>query len=279
MMEWFIVSIAAIVLAALLLYGYASNYKLKKEYYTVPGVYEDNCPAVKIVMLADLHGAVFGKENSRLIETIQEEEPDMICVAGDMTVKDGRGTDSCLALCRKLLSVCPIYYAVGNHEIRMECYESFLAELQKLGVRVLDNEHTCCVLRGRKLAVYGLNMEEYFYHKFWEKRELTEGQLRNDLGEPEPASYRILLAHNPEYFETYHKWGAHLVLSGHVHGGIARLPFIGGVIEPSLRLFPKYDAGCFTKGDTRMILSRGLGTHHIRLRFFNVPEVSVICIK
>lgn len=279
MMEWFIVSIAAVVLAALLLYGYASNYMLKKEYYIAPYTQVEEFPPVKIVMLADLHGMVFGKENSRLIDMVREEKPDIICIAGDMTVKDGRGTDSCLALCRELLSVCPVYYAVGNHEIRMECYESFLSDLRKQGVCVLDNEHTCCTLRGRKLAVYGLNMDEYFYHKFWEKRKLTEEQLRDYLGEPESASYRILLAHNPEYFETYHDWGAHLVLSGHVHGGIARLPVVGGVIEPSLRLFPKYDAGCFNKGDTRMILSRGLGTHHIRLRFFNVPEVSVIYVK
>ena len=69
------------------------------------------------------------------------------------------------------------------------------------------------------------------------------------------------------------------MLSGHVHGGIARLPWIGGVISPSLRLFPKYDAGKFREQNGTMILSRGLGTHHIRLRFFNIPEISVIVLR
>jgi hypothetical protein len=58
---------------------------------------------------------------------------------------------------------------------------------------------------------------------------------------------------------------------------MARLPLLGGVISPSLRLFPKYDAGQYESRGRFMILSRGLGLHDIKFRFFNVPEIS--CIK
>ncbi len=96
------------------------------------------------------------------------------------------------------------------------------------------------------------------------------------LGAAGKDCFNILLAHNPEYFKEYQEWGADLVMSGHVHGGIARLPLLGGVIAPSLQLFPAYDAGLFQRGKSHMVLTRGLGTHHIRLRFFNIPEISVI---
>lgn len=70
-----------------------------------------------------------------------------------------------------------------------------------------------------------------------------------------------------------------MVVSGHVHGGIMRLPVFGGVLSPSLTLFPKYDGGRFSEGKSTMILSRGLGTHTIPLRVFNPGELVVIDFK
>lgn len=271
--------VCAVLLTGMLIYGYCSNFMFRAEPYTVPvfGL-DQGCP-VRIVMLADLHGTVFGRKNDRLIRKIKSLHPDMICVAGDMTVKDGRGSSACIALCREMVRLCPVYYAMGNHEIRMEHYEDFCLELKKAGVFVLDNEHVHFAASGTKIGVYGWSAGEWYYHKCWQKRVLTVKELEHQLGVPEQGEFHILLAHNPEYFQTYCEWGADLVLSGHVHGGIARLPWIGGVISPSLRLFPKYDAGKFREQNGTMILSRGLGTHHIRLRFFNIPEISVIVLR
>ncbi len=267
---------ACICLAVLLGYGYCSNFFLKTEYYSFatenPGEHRE----IRFVMLTDLHGGRFGKDNKRLIARIQAERPDFVCMAGDMTVKDGKGTDSCLALCKELLKICPVYYAPGNHEIRMSCREEYDSRLRGAGVCLLNNSRQRVILYGRELELYGLDIEESLYHKFWQRRELTREQLEAYLGEPGEGAYHILLAHNPEYFRQYADWGADLVLSGHVHGGIAILPLIGGVIDPSLRIFPKYDSGVFREDRTRMVLSRGLGTHHIKLRFFNLPEISVI---
>lgn len=98
------------------------------------------------------------------------------------------------------------------------------------------------------------------------------------LGSVKEDKFSILLAHNPEYFKSYAKWGADLTVSGHIHGGIMRLPLIAVMFPPSLRLFPKYDSGEFEENGKKMILSRGMGLHHIKLRFFNRPEISVIKI-
>ena len=113
----------------------------------------------------------------------------------------------------------------------------------------------------------------------WDTHGLpVELEVEKLLGSVKEDKFSILLAHNPEYFKSYAKWGADLTVSGHIHGGIMRLPLIGGVISPSLRLFPKYDSGEFEENGKKMILSRGMGLHHIKLRFFNRPEISVIKI-
>ena len=70
-----------------------------------------------------------------------------------------------------------------------------------------------------------------------------------------------------------------LVLSGHVHGGIMRLPFLGGVISPTLRLFPRYDGGLFREDGSTMILGRGLGSHTIPIRIFNPGELIVVDLE
>ena len=105
---------------------------------------------------------------------------------------------------------------------------------------------------------------------------MAEDYLAGILGAPETDTYTILIAHNPDYFPEYAAWGADLVLSGHVHGGIARLPLLGGVLSPAYRLFPKYDGGMFRENNSIMILGRGLGTHTIPVRFLNPGELVVV---
>ena len=209
----YIAVIGITALALLLVYGYCLNFFLKKEYYSisipgcgkngtvkrtkVPGSSHMEQKPVRILLLADLHGASFGKENGRLLSHVRETNPDLICIAGDMTVKDGRGAKTGLALCRELLTVCPVYYAVGNHEIQMPCYEEYCSELRKMGVSLLDNECREHFIYGRKLVVYGWNTPRYYFHKFWQRREPPLEELREQLGAPDEGAYRILLAHNP----------------------------------------------------------------------------------
>ena len=99
------------------------------------------------------------------------------------------------------------------------------------------------------------------------------------LPEQRTDCFQILLAHNPDYFPEYAAWGADLVLSGHLHGGVARLPLLGGVVSPRLHFFPRYDGGKFTHGNSVMIVSRGLGMHTIPFRFNNPGELVEITIR
>ncbi len=282
-MGWLLLNIFIVLFVVLLVYGFVLNYTLTVEHYQfigntseVQGKENKKEKPIRIVMLADLHGSVYGKENKRLVGKIRQLNPDIICMAGDMTVKNGKGIESCKALCQKLLEIAPIYYVPGNHEIRMEERQQYEKDLRQLGVCLLDNTKVMVEVREKQFYIYGLNLPEEWYHKFWEKCEITQDDITKQIGEAQEDKYNLLLAHNPEYFSNYCKWGADLVFSGHVHGGIAKLPVLGGVIDPSLRIFPPYDSGVYREGTARMVLTRGLGTHHIRFRFFNVPEISCI---
>lgn len=277
--------IAILILFALfilfLLYGYASNFFLKIEDYELvsSGIEADTT----IVLLTDLHNCEHGPGNRRLRQEIDTISPELVCIAGDMVVKgESAGTERkqdpghVISFLSELAESYTVCYAPGNHETRMEGYEEYRQSLKKAGIQYLENE---TVTTEAGIAVTGLDLPAYWYHKCWEKRRFSEGVMEELLGPCREDRFHILLAHNPEYFPFYAAWGADLTLSGHVHGGIMRLPFAGGVIAPSLRLFPRYDAGLYEIEGRYMVLSRGLGLHHIRLRFFNRPELSRIRLK
>jgi predicted MPP superfamily phosphohydrolase len=156
--------------------------------------------------------------------------------------------------------------------------ESFMEEyytpLEKVGVEFLENKHVS--LGDTGISLFGLEMDHDFYRK---KQYLlmNESYLSRVMGHPDPEEYVVLLAHNPEYFPQYEKWGADLVLSGHMHGGIVRVPIWGkGLISPSMKLFPKYDGGIYTQGNATMLISRGIGMHTVPVRLFNPGEIIVV---
>jgi hypothetical protein len=125
----------------------------------------------------------------------------------------------------------------------------------------------------QKLIEKGILTREDIKKENFKKKDMENGYLKQTIGAPQKNYCHLLIAHNPDYFEDYARWGADLVLSGHVHGGIMRLPLLGGVIAPSYTLFPKYDGGVFYEGNATMLLGRGLGSHTLPFRFFNPAEL------
>ena len=131
------------------------------------------------------------------------------------------------------------------------------------------------MLGNSQINILGLHLTDGYYKRFI-KKPLDRSYLNQLLGEANEDEYNILIAHNPDYFDVYSDWGADLVLSGHNHGGLVRLPFVGGVISPRLRLFPKYDYGMFSDKHSTLILSNGLGAHSLKIRINNIPELVII---
>lgn len=263
------------------------NQALICEYYPIedaelPSEF-DGC---KIVLLTDLHENQYGKCNSTLLKKIEEETPDYVMIAGDMLVKsDTFYAENTLALLEAIVKKCPVLYAPGNHEEYLErreetCleYKEFVKRIKQMGVIYLANETFSLKRKNATIRVGGLHLQKDYFAKFYENVKFDQSNVEDLLGKKQ-REYTILLAHTPVYFEEYAKWGANLVCSGHVHGGIVILPFLGGVISTTYELFPKYDHGQFQIGNTKMVLSRGLGVHTIKLRLFNKPEISVIQLR
>lgn len=236
-------------------------------------------------VLSDLHNKTYGVRNKRLLEAIEKIQPDGILIAGDMlTATPGKEFTNALNLIQDLAQKYPVYYANGNHEQRLRLHPeiygtasvSYTEALTGAGVRPIINEHV--FLNTCHIDICGSEIERKYYRHL-RKKQMDSSYLNRLLGTAKEEDYQILIAHNPLYFEEYAKWGADLVLSGHVHGGVMRLPFLGGVISPTLRLFPKYDGGIFRQGNSTMILSRGLGMHTIPIRIFNPGELIVLHLK
>lgn len=236
----------------------------------------------KFVVLSDLHGKEYGKDNEKLLKAIDAQEPTAILIAGDMlTGVAGKEFGHVLKFLGALSEKYPIYYGNGNHEYRLKIYpetfgnmaEDYAKGLSKIGIFPLCNEST--TLEKDSITIYGLEIDKEFYKK-GRKKPMDASYMDKMLGKPDADRYNILLAHNPAYFEQYANWGADLVLSGHVHGGIMRLPFGKGVIAPSFALFPKYSGGKYEENNSTMILSTGLGCHTIPVRVFNPAQLVVV---
>ena len=249
------------------------------------------------VFLTDLHSYVFGKNNDELINAIDDIGPDAILCAGDMfnarpekkkNDPESREvyTDVAVSLLTRLAGKYPLYISNGNHEEKVKeltgrlgnVFDRYKSILKREGAVYLENESASF---SDDIRISALCLPTTYFQKVVKKDmdpALLDGKLGKVTGE-EKKRFQILIAHNPQYFKEYCGWGADLTVSGHVHGGIIRLPVLGGVISPAIAFFPKYDGGRYEENGRTMILSCGLGTHTIHVRLFNPGEVSVIRVR
>ena len=238
----------------------------------------------RLVFLSDLHAKSYGKDNKKLLDAIEMLDPEAILIGGDMiNAYPGSDFEKTDVFIKKLSDKFPLYYALGNHEYRAKIYpenygslyDDYLECLSKSGVRLMDNENRDL---SEDICIYGLSISANYYKRI-KKQYMDDDYVKSEIGERKEDKFSILLAHNPDYFENYAKWGADLTLSGHVHGGVVRVPGWKGVISPRCVLFPKYDGGRFSEFSKEMIISRGLGMHTIPFRMFNPGELVVINLK
>jgi predicted MPP superfamily phosphohydrolase len=242
----------------------------------------DRLSGKRIALLADLHCTHFGRDNARLFKSLAELSPDIIVIVGDLT--DGHDEtefEYARSFLKSLTALgIPVYYAYGNHETKFslrknDLYNRYETLVRDSGCILLKNESALLCSGAR---IYGPELKLGHYNAKYEP-DRGVPDVNEYLGPADPGEYNILIAHTPEYEKAYYNWGADLVLSGHVHGGLFRLPFLGGVISPRFKLFPHYDRGLFSDGEHTMILSAGLGWHGFPFRFNNLPEIVNISLE
>ncbi|MBQ9950190.1 MAG: metallophosphoesterase [Clostridia bacterium] len=234
--------------------------------------------------MSDLHGKYFGANNSVLSEAVADTDPDIVILAGDMCGRDG-GIKAAAALTERLKEACEnVYYSFGNHESReTEQRTQIISAMESAGATVLNNKSAECTVNGKKVNIHGLELPLYYYTGYDENGrliyDLTSEEITTYVGEASDET-DILIAHNPIYFDVYASWGADIVLSGHNHGGVIRLPWLGGLATPNGdKRPPRFDCGEYKSGDSTMYISRGLGDWIGPVRAFNLPEIYVIDIQ
>ena len=223
----------------------------------------------RIVQLSDVHGIVFGKNNDRLFRAVRAARPDLIALTGDLADRD---TD--LADIDTLLSglegIAPLYYVSGNHEWNARLIGPLQNLFSRHGVRYLRNEYVLLERGGAQLVLAGVEDPNG-----WAEQPTPE-EVAAALPED---GLRVLLAHRNYWVRTYPDLPVDLILCGHAHGGIIRLPGIGGLLDHQGKLFAEYDCGVYASGRYRMVVSRGVGLVEGIPRVLNNPEIVAVELR
>jgi hypothetical protein len=280
-----------IILAVLVFTAFESirefkSFKVKR--YTVK---DEKIPKAfngyKLAVIGDLHNFRYSEDNREVISCLEREKPDLVILVGDMVLCRKSAEKENLKTAKFVNALAErftLLYGIGNHEKGLidkkdnvgdiwQQYRGLLSD----EVRILSNECVQITRDSESISVYGLDIDRYFYRRL-EKIPMGVDYLCDKLGS-RTEKFSILIAHNPDYFDDYACCGADLTLSGHIHGGLVRLPFLGGVLSPKLKLFPKYDYGYFETGGKRMIITGGLGAHNPKIRINNPPELVIVTMK
>ncbi len=231
----------------------------------------------RIAHISDMHNAQYGTDNAILLDILRQTQPDMIAITGDFV--DSRRTDFDISLrfAQQAVQIAPVYYVIGNHEARLtDDYPRFEQQLIQCGVTVLRNEESYITRDGQAIRILGIDDPLLTTMKDSEKEAVVLHAL--SMFKAQPTTYTILLSHRPELFDAYCQYQIDLALTGHNHGGLIRIPLLGGLYAGQ-QLFPEYDDGLFVNGDTAMYVSRGVGNSSYTFRINNRPEIAILTLE
>ena len=293
-----LVSLAKILIIILFLVTVAAlafyrGHTLVARTYSVSG---HSSEKVKIVGLADLHGETVGENQEQIVQKVRDANPDLILYLGDMIEKSraDESVDPLVVLTKQLVQIAPVYYVDGNHEQDVKrndpsVYARLSKALTDLGaVQLKDEIVSFAAKSGASVNLCGITR-----HYYWGEEEQA---LMRELKKMDGVN--VLACHYPEsviWYDAFDGGGLDVALCGHTHGGLIRVPFLGGMSAPEQSRWPKYDLGAFpVYMDTTwneygggegaeylgtMIISGGLAGEHGVPRVNNPMEVSVVEVE
>jgi len=232
----------------------------------------------RITLISDVHAAVFGDSNERLISKVEATQPDIIAITGDLI--DGYEklpVETQLEIAETLITgltpIAPVYFVTGNHDWDSGEIRPLLAMLEEHGVNILRNKYTLLESEGDTIVLAGIDDPN------GPADMIKPHDLVKKINEEEGESFIIMLEHRNNHLPLYNVLNVDLVLSGHAHGGMIRLPFTDGLIGQQRDWFPTHTSGVNTIGVSTMVVSRGLGNHTGIPRVFNNPNLVVVVLR
>ena len=265
------------LLALLILFVYWDNTALRTDSLTytstaLPAEFD----GLRIVQLSDLHNREFGKNNQRLYAAVKQAAPDLIFLTGDLVDEYAEAPiPYAKAVGKALSAIAPTYYVTGNHEWAHgnAAVEELKTALRESGVTVLSNQFVPLERNGQTIFIAGIDDPNGYAGQ--KSPEEVAGEVKEAAGD----GFWLLMAHRNNLFDgEYCRLGADLVLSGHGHGGIWRLPFTDGLLGAGGQLLPGFTNGfyrCTDGHEAQVFVTRGLGGIP---RLFNHPQVAVLTL-
>ncbi len=229
-----------------------------------------------IAHLSDMHS----ESIPNLSDAVKALRPDIIVCTGDMA--DDRGSyESVIAAIKELMDIAPVYIITGNHDLWRNDFPTLLKETEDTGATYLRNQRCEISKDGASVFISGLD-DPFSYDTKTINEHMDYGLKMLDKAD----GFEILLFHRANLLDKLKDKGFDIILSGHMHGGQFRIPYIGGVLSPKSSFagggrlfFPKYFGGFYKFKNTAMIVSRGLGNPMIIPRIFNRPELVSVKLR
>lgn len=227
---------------------------------------------VRIVVVSDLHSALYGTDQSDLIDAIAQADPSVVLLDGDIFHHHGSNKNA-VTLLNSLANRFQCYFILGNHEYQTKQIAWVKRQVEESGIRILDGESVDITAGNTTVCLYGI--DDGHGGKARQLAELARAGKKRDDG-----VYSILAIHVPNDVKTILPLGFDLMLSGHTHGGQIRIPgVLNGLYAPGQGMFPTYGGGRYDFGKQTLIISRGLAKVPYWLpRVFNPPELVVVTL-
>ncbi len=238
---------------------------------------------LNIIVLSDLHMSVYGKDNHRLIKLVNGLKPDMILLPGDFfdiyLWRDSR--DRTVSLLKNLVKIAPTFMSYGNHDLRynIKTGEDVSTYAKNAGVYFLDGEYMDVKIKNQTVRVGGVYDHASYLEDFNEEWQTSKAyKFITDF--QNTGLFKVLMLHRPNTFIfARQEWDIDAVVSGHDHGGIWRVPFLGALYAPEQGAFPKYVKGEFDLNGARLFISTGLEGYYDVPRVLNRPEIMKITVS
>lgn len=245
------------ILLAIFVRFYGVSQIVTKEYSIISKEIPRGFDGMKIVQISDIHYGTTINESSlkKMVNKVNQLKPDIIVFTGDLVAKGINPTDKIKAEITVNLSKlkAPIgKYAIASNE-DLES-DSFYDLITNSGFTLLNNEAKLIYNNDDEpIELVGIS-------NINNKIELTD-------------NYKIALIHKPDDFDNIKNDNYNIVMAGHNHGGIIRLPFLGGLIN--IEGAKKYHNDYYEIDNTKLYVSSGLGTSNINFRIFNQPSINL----
>jgi uncharacterized protein len=244
--------------------GYGSAYA-GKTYEVCELTLPFGCP-LRVVQITDIHAGLYmtRREMQQYANEVMALEPDLFVLTGDFVSNSIEFLPGCLEEMARVQTRYGTFATLGNHEHWVANLRRIQAIFRQYEIPLLQNTHRVIRTGQGPFAVAGIDDMRFGNHDL-------DAALRG----LDPTIPTILLSHRPEIFPDAADKGVALTLSGHYHGGQIKISLPGGDFSLA-HLRTPYPEGLFRIDDSRLYVSRGIGTTFTPVRLNARPEITVL---